>query len=161
MTPIMMDPPEHTVLRAPLQKTFSPRTVLAMKDKIEALAISRKILAANPGVAKYQQDLTAILDRSGDLAMMAGDAAGAQAALLESYELTKTLAAAEPDNADVQLNLVSSLVRVARFDADRSPRLQEALEVLQRLQGAGRLDPAKQGWIGMVQAMLAQNSPAP
>lgn len=128
---------------------------------IEALAISRKILAANPGVAKYQQDLTAILDRSGDLAMMAGDAAGAQAALLESYELTKTLAAAEPDNADVQLNLVSSLVRVAMFDADRTPRLQEALEVLQRLQSAGRLDPAKQGWIGMVQAMLAQNSAAP
>ena len=128
---------------------------------IEALAISRKILAANPGVAKYQQDLTAILDRSGDLAMMAGDAAGAQAALLESYELTKTLAAAEPDNADVQLNLVSSLVRVAMFDADRTPRLQEALEVLQRLQRAGRLDPAKQGWIGMVQAMLAQNSAAP
>jgi cytochrome P450 len=40
MTPIMLDPPEHTRLRAPLQKTFSPRTVMALKDKIEALAVS-------------------------------------------------------------------------------------------------------------------------
>lgn len=40
MTPIMMDPPEHTRLRAPLQKTFSPKTVIALKGQIEALAVS-------------------------------------------------------------------------------------------------------------------------
>lgn len=40
MTPIMMDPPLHTKLRAPLQKTFSPRTVMALKQEIEALARS-------------------------------------------------------------------------------------------------------------------------
>jgi cytochrome P450 len=38
MTPIMMDPPLHTRLRAPLQKTFSPKTVMALSDKIEELA---------------------------------------------------------------------------------------------------------------------------
>ncbi len=38
MTPIMLDPPDHTRLRAPLQKTFSPRTVMALKGDIEALA---------------------------------------------------------------------------------------------------------------------------
>lgn len=40
MTPIMMDPPEHTKLRAPLQKTFSPKAAMALRDEIEALAIS-------------------------------------------------------------------------------------------------------------------------
>lgn len=40
MTPIMMDPPIHTKLRAPLQKTFSPKTVMALSDQIEALAAS-------------------------------------------------------------------------------------------------------------------------
>ncbi len=40
MTPIMMDPPLHTKLRAPLQKTFSPKTVMALGEKIEALAAS-------------------------------------------------------------------------------------------------------------------------
>jgi cytochrome P450 len=38
MTPIMLDPPDHTKLRAPLQKTFSPKTVMALKGDIEALA---------------------------------------------------------------------------------------------------------------------------
>ena len=40
MTPIMMDPPEHTKLRAPLQKTFSPKAAMALRNEIEALAIS-------------------------------------------------------------------------------------------------------------------------
>lgn len=38
MTPIMMDPPLHTKLRGPLQKTFSPKTVMALGEKIEKLA---------------------------------------------------------------------------------------------------------------------------
>jgi cytochrome P450 len=37
-TPINLDPPEHTKYRQPLQKTFSPKSALAMKDDIRALA---------------------------------------------------------------------------------------------------------------------------
>jgi len=36
--PISLDPPEHTKYRAPLQKTFSPKAALAMKDGIYKLA---------------------------------------------------------------------------------------------------------------------------
>jgi cytochrome P450 len=36
--PISLDPPEHTKYRAPLQKTFSPKSALAMKDGIYKLA---------------------------------------------------------------------------------------------------------------------------
>jgi cytochrome P450 len=35
---ILIDPPEHTRLRAPLQKTFSPKTVIKLKGDIEDLA---------------------------------------------------------------------------------------------------------------------------
>jgi len=38
MTPIFMDPPEHTKYRAPLQKVFSPKTMAALTGDIEALA---------------------------------------------------------------------------------------------------------------------------
>jgi cytochrome P450 len=38
--PITVDPPEHGQLRAPLQKAFSPKAVLALKDDIRALANS-------------------------------------------------------------------------------------------------------------------------
>jgi cytochrome P450 len=40
MTPIMMDPPEHTKFRAPLQKAFSPKSALALKGEIDELANS-------------------------------------------------------------------------------------------------------------------------
>lgn len=58
MTPIMMDPPEHTRLRAPLQKTFSPKTVLAMKDKIEALAIDLVEAVRPRGAADFVTAVT-------------------------------------------------------------------------------------------------------
>ncbi len=38
VTPILMDPPDHTKYRAPLQRAFSPNTVMALKDEIEALS---------------------------------------------------------------------------------------------------------------------------
>jgi cytochrome P450 len=36
--PIGLDPPEHTKYRAPLQRTFSPKSALALKDDIRRLA---------------------------------------------------------------------------------------------------------------------------
>lgn len=36
--PINLDPPEHTKYRAPLQKAFSPKAMLALKDSIRTLA---------------------------------------------------------------------------------------------------------------------------
>jgi cytochrome P450 len=38
--PITVDPPDHAKLRAPLQKAFSPKAVLALRDDIRALANS-------------------------------------------------------------------------------------------------------------------------
>jgi cytochrome P450 len=38
LTPIMMDPPEHTRYRMPLQRAFSPKTIIALQDQITALA---------------------------------------------------------------------------------------------------------------------------
>lgn len=36
--PITLDPPEHGVYRAPLQRAFSPKTMASLKDKIRGLA---------------------------------------------------------------------------------------------------------------------------
>lgn len=38
LTPIMMDPPEHTKFRLPLQRAFAPKTILALNEDIVALA---------------------------------------------------------------------------------------------------------------------------
>src|SRR6185436_10636624 len=36
--PINLDPPEHGKYRTPLQRVFSPKAILALKDSITALA---------------------------------------------------------------------------------------------------------------------------
>lgn len=38
--PIMLDPPEHSKFRAPLNAVFSPKAMMALKDKIRVLAAS-------------------------------------------------------------------------------------------------------------------------
>lgn len=38
MTPIFMDPPDHTRYRLPLQRAFSPKTMTALKGDVERLA---------------------------------------------------------------------------------------------------------------------------
>lgn len=38
LTPIMMDPPQHTKYRAPLQRAFSPKIVMALQEQIATLA---------------------------------------------------------------------------------------------------------------------------
>ena len=40
LTPILMDPPDHTKYRLPLQRAFSPKAMAGLKDEIEALAES-------------------------------------------------------------------------------------------------------------------------
>lgn len=39
-TPINMDPPSHTIYRAPLQAAFSPRAMMARKEEVRSLANS-------------------------------------------------------------------------------------------------------------------------
>ncbi len=38
LTPLLMDPPEHTAFRQPLQSVFSPKFIAALHDQIAALA---------------------------------------------------------------------------------------------------------------------------
>lgn len=45
--PIMLDPPDHSKFRAPLNAVFSPKAMMALKDKIRTLAASL-IEAAKP-----------------------------------------------------------------------------------------------------------------
>lgn len=58
MTPIMMDPPEHTRLRGPLQRTFSPKAAMRLKDEIEALAVSLVDAVAPLGHADFVAAVT-------------------------------------------------------------------------------------------------------
>jgi cytochrome P450 len=54
-TPINLDPPEHTKYRAPLQKVFSPKAVLALKEDIRAIADRLLGEIADRGHCEFQE----------------------------------------------------------------------------------------------------------
>jgi len=54
--PINVDPPEHGKFRAPLQKAFSPKSVLALKDDIRALANSLIDAFVNRGHCDFMSE---------------------------------------------------------------------------------------------------------
>ena len=51
--PINLDPPEHTRYRQPLQRTFSPKSALAMKETITTLAKDLIEAVANDGHSDF------------------------------------------------------------------------------------------------------------
>jgi len=55
--PITIDPPLHGVLRAPLQKVFSPRGAIAMQDKIRALAVELIEAVKPDGRCEWMHDV--------------------------------------------------------------------------------------------------------
>lgn len=55
--PILLDPPEHTRFRAPLQSVFSPRAMMALKGKIAALT-ARLIEEVKPrGTCEFMAEI--------------------------------------------------------------------------------------------------------
>lgn len=55
--PINVDPPEHTKYRAPLQSAFSPKSMLALKDGIRALAVELIEKIKPQGSAEFMAEL--------------------------------------------------------------------------------------------------------
>src|SRR5262249_41486420 len=60
----------------------------------ESLAVTRKLVAGDPGNAGWQRDLTVSLERLGDVRLAAGDRTGALAAFVESLGVRRRLSAA-------------------------------------------------------------------
>jgi cytochrome P450 len=55
--PINVDPPEHTQYRAPLQSAFSPKSMLALKDSIRALAAELIEKIKPQGAAEFMAEV--------------------------------------------------------------------------------------------------------
>jgi cytochrome P450 len=59
--PINIDPPEHGKFRTPLQKAFSPKSALAMKDDIRTLANSLIDAFASRGRCEFMSEFAELL----------------------------------------------------------------------------------------------------
>ncbi len=127
----------------------------------EALAIGRKLAAADPGNAEWQRDLNVSLNRIGDVRLAAGDRAGALKAYEESLAIMRRLAAADPGNAGWQADLVLSLYRVGAASDPTPARaaLREALAIAEKLARDNKLTSAQQNWPQILREALAKLPP--
>ena len=94
----------------------------------------------------------------GDLYQALGQGEGARQAYQGALEIAERLAKAEPDRADIQVDLVNSLVRIATAAVAAPPSrppLERALAILLGLEEEGRLAPADQPKIEALRQMLA------
>ena len=122
------------------------RQAAALASFEESLVLTRKLLAADPGNARAQRDVVISLNKIGIVRMRADDRAGAFAAFNEGLGMTRAMVARDPGNAVAETDLVFSLSRVGDVSDDPAPFYGEALGILRKLDGEGRLSAEQKGW---------------
>ena len=119
----------------------------AVSDALEladaGLAIARTLAEADPGNGMARGDLSATLQRAGDVKFQAGDRAGAQSAYEESLTIDRALAEDTPGNAPAQRDLSVSLIKVGDVKLQAGDRAgavgayEESLAIRRTLAEAG------------------------
>ena len=123
------------------------KTDAALAAYTESLEIARELARMDPGNAQAQRDVSVGLNKVGDMELDAKDREAARTAYTESLDIARKLAARDPGNAQAQTDLVVSLTRVADLTENPAPRYLERLDILQQLDGEGRLSVDAEGWI--------------
>src|SRR5262249_4869623 len=115
----------------------------------EALAIRRKLAAADPTNMEWQRDLSMTLMKIGEVLLDADDPTAALVPYEEALTIRRKLAAADPDNAHGQRDLGAILREFgdAQFDANEHAAAlaayEESLAIRRRLASS---DPTNPGW---------------
>lgn len=123
----------------------------------QSLTIIRRLAQHDPTNVTFQQDLAITLNKFGDAKLRAGDREAARAAYDESIAALRKVTGSDPQNTSVQVNLAVGLYKVASVEdgSERNQALQEALEILDRLQSENKLAGAQADWPALLRKMLA------
>ena len=125
----------------------------------KSLAIREKLAAADPANAQWQRDLSISYNKIGDALIAAFRREDALDAYGKSLAIREKLAAADPGNAQWQADMAISLFRLAMAGDDTRARLTRALDILRKLDAAGKLTADQKGWIALFEGKLAALAP--
>jgi cytochrome P450 len=135
-TPINVDPPDHAVYRAPLQKAFSPKTMLALKDDIRALANQLIDQVIDRGGCNFMLDIAEPLPVRVFLKLL-----GLPLERSDEYRalVTEHLADAEPNPMKVMMKLlrITAMMRDTMLERRDHPR-DDLISLLWQSQIDGR-----------------------
>jgi uncharacterized caspase-like protein len=166
---LMARDPQNTVYRRDMSVNFSKigdaRQGLGDLDGAldayrSALAIAEYLVELDRTNADWQRDLSISHNRVGDLLLVKGDAAAAAAEYQAGLAAVQALLDADPTNAQRMLDVAYSHYKLAMAGVDRLANLTIAHKVIAGLKADGRLPPAFESWLTMVDDAL-KASPSP
>jgi len=119
----------------------------------EALAIRRRLVAADPDELKHQTDLTLTLNRLGDIEVRTGDLPAALIAYEEALAVARGVSAATPDDVEARADVWISLIKVGDVLASTG-KATEGLalyeEALAIMRGLATAHPDNNEWLRRV-----------
>jgi cytochrome P450 len=119
--PINIDPPEHGKFRAPLQKAFSPKSAMALKDDIRALANSLIDDFADRGHCEFMTEFAELLPVQVFLKMF-GLPVERQAEYRALVKDHLSQATQDPSKSVMRLRRIAEVMRETILERRDSPR---------------------------------------
>ncbi|MEM7302574.1 MAG: hypothetical protein AAF468_15955 [Pseudomonadota bacterium] len=123
-----------------------------------SLNIRDRLAKSDPGNAGWQRDLSVSHNKIGDLAVARGDLEAAKRTFKDALDIADQLARSDPGNAEWQRDLIISYVKLSQVEQNAVGRLQQALEIAERLMGEGRLAPRDHWMVDDLKQRVATTS---
>ena len=132
-------------------------TGAALKSYQDSLLIRKKLVALDPNQVEWQHDLSGSYGRLGDVYWANGDTNAALKSYQDSLLIRKKLVERDRNNVQWQTDVAVSYVKLSQVEPNkRKQYLQDALQILQRLDAENRLPKNQQAWIVTFQQALQQ-----
>ena len=128
----------------------------ALLEYRKSLVIAEKLASSDPKNTDWKRDLSVSYERVAGILEAQGEREKALLEYRKSLVIREKLASSDPKNTDWQIDLVVSYWKLSglAMPKDAAVLLEDALQILKRLDAAGALRADQKGWQAMMQARL-------
>ena len=122
----------------------------------EALAIARRF---SPKDNEWLRRQATLLEKTGAIMSQSGNKTEAAGRFEESLAIRRKLVESEPDNLQWQIDLAFGLRTAANATGDFDEslrRLDEARDIIERLDSEGRLSAGQESWLTSIQSEMSR-----
>jgi tetratricopeptide (TPR) repeat protein/energy-coupling factor transporter ATP-binding protein EcfA2 len=128
----------------------------AVEPYRRALGIRKKVQAAQEGNVTYARELALSYSFLAEALYKTGAKEECKANYLAAFAIVEGYAAKQPDNAVLQMDLVTALYRLAYFvEEDAEAHHARAIAIVRRLEAEAKLTPAQKRWAETLEQWLA------
>jgi hypothetical protein len=126
----------------------------ALEAHRSGLAIGEYLTGLDPSNSEWQRDLSIGHNQIGDILLARGEVAAAAPEYRAGFVAAERLLDADPGNVQRILDVAYSRYKLATAGIDSRPNLVAARDAMAALKAEGRLPPAFESWVTMVEKPL-------